>query len=50
MKAHRLEQTHLNEGDLGSQGSVDIREFQSNVATADDGNPVWDPVQLECMV
>mmetsp|Transcript_35090 Transcript_35090/g.78101 ORF Transcript_35090/g.78101 Transcript_35090/m.78101 type:complete len:374 (-) Transcript_35090:714-1835(-) len=40
----------LNEGDLSAQGGVHVRELEADVAGANDGNPVGQPVQLEGVV
>jgi len=45
-----LQLAHLDEGDLRSKSCVHIRELQTNVPRANDSNPVWHPLQLQCMV
>ena len=36
--------------DLGAQGGVDVGELEADVAAADDGDPVGDPLELERVV
>lgn len=48
--ASSLRCTHLNESDTGSKGGVDIRELKTNVSRSNDGNPLWEPLQLKGMV
>lgn len=40
----------LDEGDLTSECGVNIRELESNVSRADDGNPFGDRLKFECSV
>ena len=40
----------LDEGDLGSEGGVDVGEFQADVSRANDGDPLGDELQLESAV
>ncbi len=36
--------------DLGAEGGVDVGELEADVAAADDGDPVGDPLELEGVV
>ncbi len=46
---HQLIQ-RFDDGDLTAQGRVDIRELQADVAAADNGDPVGQPVELQGLV
>ena len=40
----------LDEGHLAAQGRVDVGELEADVAAADDGDPLGDPLELERVV
>eukprot|EP00955_Chlamydomonas_euryale_P104000 365535-Chlamydomonas_euryale.AAC.36 len=40
----------LDEGDLRTQRCVDIGKLKANVARADNGDPLWQPLQLQRVV
>lgn len=41
---------YLDEGDLRAKSGVHVGELQPDVATADDRNPVGNPLQLQCVI
>ncbi len=40
----------FDEGDFASEGSVDVREFESDVSRSDDGDPFGYRVEFECPI
>ena len=47
---HPPRSSHLDERDLSPQRRVDVGELEADVARADDGNPVGQPLQLQRVV
>ena len=50
VKGNKCAVGYLNESDLAAQSCVHITELQSNVSTANDGNPLGQPLQLQGVV